>query len=119
MLMKKFGKTIRALREERRKNDAAFTLRKFAARVGMSPTYLSKIERDEFPPPSEEKIIAMAEALGADPDELLALAGKVASDISKIILRRPVVIARLLRRAGSLTEEEIRQMTRKIEDGEW
>jgi len=119
MAMKKFGETIRALREERRKTDAGFTLRKFAARVGMSPTYLSKIERGEFAPPSEEKIRAMAAELGADPDELLALAGKVPRDLSKIILERPVLMAELLRGVRSLKEEDIRRMTRKIEDGDW
>lgn len=119
MAIKKFGETIRRLREERLKKEPGFTLRKFAERVGVSPTYLSKIERDEFPPPSEKKIIAMAEALGADPDELLALAGKVASDLSRIILKRPRVMAEFLRKAGTLREEDIRKMTRKIEDGDW
>ncbi len=117
--MKKFGETIRRLREKRLKKDPSFTLRKFANKVGISPTYLSKIERDEFPPPAEEKIIAIAKALGADPDELLALAGKVAADLSQIILKRPRVMAELIRKARTLKEEDIRRMTRKIEDGEW
>lgn len=117
--MKKFGETIRRLREERLKKEPGFTLRKFASMIGISPTYLSKIERDEFPPPAEEKIIAMAKALGADPDELLALAGKVATELSQIILKRPHAMAELLRKAGALKKEDIRKMTRKIEDGEW
>jgi transcriptional regulator with XRE-family HTH domain len=64
-----FAATLRRLREERK-----IGLRKFAHMVGMSPTYLSKVERDEFNPPSEEKIRAIAAALGQDADELLALA---------------------------------------------
>ena len=42
---KTFGTTIRDLREAQQ-----ISLRKFADKVGISPTYLSKIERDEFPP---------------------------------------------------------------------
>ena len=61
--------------------------------IGVSPTYLCKIEREEFPPPSEERIVAIANALGESPDRLLALAGKVPSDLSRIILRRPEIIA--------------------------
>ncbi len=67
---KTFGQTIRAWREEKQ-----IGLRKFADQVGMSPTYLSKIERDDFPPPGEEKIQAIAKALERDADELLALRG--------------------------------------------
>lgn len=114
-----FGKTIRQLREERLKQDRNFTLRRFAKMIGMSPTYLSKIERDEFPPPAEDKIVCIAEALGADPDELLALAGKVASDLSQIILRRPKVMAKFLRKTSILKETDLRKVMRKIEDGEW
>jgi len=117
--MKKFGQTIRKLREEYLKKDSTFTLRKFAVKVGLSPTYLCKIERDEFPPPAEDKIIAIARELGTDEDELLALSGKVASDLSEIIRRRPSVMAELLRKVSSLNEEDIKKMTRKIEDGEW
>ena len=46
-----FGATVRRLREEKK-----IGLRKFAQMVGMSPTYLSKVERDEFAPPAEDKV---------------------------------------------------------------
>ena len=67
MSQKKFGATIRTLREEQQ-----ISLRKFAGKVGISPTYLSKIERDEFPPPGEDTVKTIAEALGQDPDEFCA-----------------------------------------------
>jgi transcriptional regulator with XRE-family HTH domain len=116
---KKFGKLIRQLREEKLKKDPAFTLRKFANMIEVSPTYLSKIERDELPPPAEERIILMAKALNADPDELLALAGKVGSDLTKVILRRPKVTADLLRMINTMKDTEIQKVMRKIEDCEW
>ena len=107
---KKFGATIRALREQRQ-----ISLRKFADKVGISPTYLSKVERDEFPPPGEETIKQMAEALGQDPDELLALAGKVSSDLPAIIQQRPREMASFLRTAGELTPEELARLTKYVE----
>jgi len=96
-----FGATVRRLREERK-----IGLRKFAQMVGMSPTYLSKVERDEFKPPTEEKVRAIAEALGQDPDELLGLAGRVASDLAGIIQRNPRQMADFLRMANGMSEEE-------------
>lgn len=57
--------------------------------IGVSPTYLSKIERGEFRPPAEDRVRAIAGIIGQDPDELLALAGRVASDVIEIIKRNP------------------------------
>ena len=114
-----FGALIRGLREKRLKTDRGFSLRRFAATIGVSPTYLCKIERDEFPPPSEERIVAIADALGENPDRLLALAGKVPSDLSRIILRRPEIIADFLRKADKIGEKGLKKMIRKIDDGEW
>jgi len=47
--------------------------------------YLSKIENGVMPPPSEKVILRLAEALNIDKDELIALAGKVPSDIAKLL----------------------------------
>jgi transcriptional regulator with XRE-family HTH domain len=58
--------------------------------IGVSPTYLSKIERDEFPPPAEDKVRKIATTIGCDADELLARADRVSSDLSEVIKRRPI-----------------------------
>ena len=34
--------------------------------IGVSPTYMSKVERDEFPPPVEDKVRAIAEIIECD-----------------------------------------------------
>ena len=107
---KKFGETIRAWREEKE-----IGLRRFADLVGMSPTYLSKVERDEFPPPGEEKIKAIAKELGKDADELLALAGRVASDLEQIIQQNPREMATFLRAARGLASKDIDQLTKQIQ----
>ncbi|MDA2934934.1 helix-turn-helix domain-containing protein [Acidobacteria bacterium AH-259-D05] len=93
-----FGAKVRKLRKARN-----ISLRKFAAMVNMSPTYLSKVERGEFPPPAEEKVVAIADALNQNPDELLALAGRVASDLDGIIQQQPTEMATFLRAATGLS----------------
>jgi transcriptional regulator with XRE-family HTH domain len=50
---------------------------------GFDFTYLSKIENERMPPPSQHAILVLAEVLSADSDELLALAGKAPSDVSE------------------------------------
>ncbi len=119
MSQKKFGRKIRMLREKRLQGDPGFSLRRFAGRVGMSPTYLSKVERGDLPPPGEEKVKTIARALDMDPDELLALAGKVASDLPEIIRQRPVLMARLLRRMRHMEDDQVERIFRVVEDGDW
>jgi transcriptional regulator with XRE-family HTH domain len=86
---KSFGQTIRDLRKAMK---PPLTQRELAERVatrlhedgrGFDFTYLSKIENDRLPPPSAAAIIALAEELDADQDELLALAGKAPADLGK------------------------------------
>ena len=71
---KRFGATIRELRTK-----AKLTLRELAVRVGIDFTYLSKIESGMLPPPSEKVVLRLAEALNADRNELLTLAGRISS----------------------------------------
>lgn len=111
-----FGNRIRELREAKRRTDPTFSLRQFAQRVGISATFLSKVERGEFDPPSAENIIKMAELLGTDADELLALAGRVDPELDEIIRQTPKAMAEFLRTAHQqqLTADEIAELTRRI-----
>ena len=111
-----FGKRVRDLREKKRETDPSFSLRQFAAKVGISPTFVSKIENGEFDPPSAENIKKMAALLDCNADELLALAGKVDPDISEIIRKKPKALADFLRVANGRSEEEIRKMTARMVD---
>ena len=38
-------------------------MREMAKMIGVSPTYLSKVERDEFSPPAEDKVRAIAKII--------------------------------------------------------
>lgn len=108
--MKQFGATIRALREKK-----GISLRKFAEAVEISPTYQSKVERDEFAPPGEETIRRMARLLEQNEDELLGLAGKVSSDLDEIVQQRPQLMADFLRMAGKLTDEQIKKEMKRLD----
>src|SRR5580704_14373748 len=94
----RFGEFVRREREAKE-----IGLREMAKMIGVSPTYLSKVERDEFPPPVEDKVRKIASILGHDADELLARAGRVSSDLSEIIRQRPRELAALLRTTKGLT----------------
>ena len=114
-----FGNLLRALREARRTTDPTFSLRQFAEKAGISATFLSKVERGEFDPPAADKIIRMAQLLGTDADELLALAGRVDPELDDIIRRRPRALAEFLRtaREHDLSAEDIAALTRSIREG--
>jgi transcriptional regulator with XRE-family HTH domain len=107
---KSFGALVRREREAKE-----IGLREMAKKIGVSPTYLSKIERDEFPPPAEDKVRKIAEIIGRDADELLGLAGRVSSDISDIIKRHPVELAALLRTTKGLTADDITRLARQAQ----
>ena len=106
----KFGAFIRRKREAKE-----IGLREMAKMIGVSPTYLSKVERDEFAPPAEDKVKSIAQVIGCDVDELLARAGRVASDLSYIIKRHPVELAALLRTTKELTTEDIARLARNAQ----
>jgi len=114
-----FGATIREIRERRFAQDRAFSLRQLARRIGVEPSYLSKVERGETPPPSEAKIVLLAQELGEDPDPLLALAGKVSSDLQDVIRRRPELFAQLIRELKDMPDHAVLRLVREVRDGDW
>ena len=114
-----FGPYIREARERRLEHDRAFSVRQVAGRVGIEPAYLSKIERSQQAPPSEDTIRRLAAELDEDPDVLLALAGKVSSDLQEIIRRRPRLFAELLRSLREMPDHAIVRVVRELRDGDW
>jgi len=114
-----FGRYLRKKREKLREEDPAFSVRQVAERAGLEPSYLSKIERGEEAPPSEEKIRALAEDLEEDPDVLLALAGKVSADLQEIIRKRPALFGELIRELRKMPDNAVLRLVREVRDGEW
>ncbi len=105
-----FGALVRRERELRE-----IGLREMAKKIGVSPTYLSKVERDDFAPPAEDKVKLIAEILGLDADELLALANKVASDLAAIIKEQPREMASLLRTIRGWAAEDLDRLAKSAQ----
>jgi transcriptional regulator with XRE-family HTH domain len=114
-----FGNHIRTIREQKRAGDRSFSVRQLAQRIGVEPAYLSKIERELVPPPSEATIRRIAGELGEDSDLLLAMAGKVSRELQDIILRRPQLFAELLRQLKEQPDHAILRVVRDVRDGDW
>jgi len=104
-----FGQLLRESRIGKK-----LSLRKFAELVGVSPTYLSQVEQDNVMPPTADRVKRMAELLGEDSDEWIALAGRVPDDVPEIFRRRPTEMATLIREASGLTSDQLRQVTEQI-----
>jgi transcriptional regulator with XRE-family HTH domain len=102
---KTFGKALREKRIER-----GYSLRKFAELVGVSPTYLSQVEQANVDPPTADRVKRMAELLSENPDEWIALAGRVPDDLEAIIHEEPTEFPDLLRAASGLTAEQLRKL---------
>jgi transcriptional regulator with XRE-family HTH domain len=114
-----FGEYVRQQREKLLEADARFSLRRVAIAIGVEPSYLSKVERAEQPPPSEKTILALARELGEDPDLLLALAGKVSAELQQIIVNRPKLFAQLIRELKDLPDHAVLRLVREVRDGNW
>ena len=79
----KFGARLKELRIQ-----AGLTQRELAEKANIDYTYLNKIENGVMPAPSEKVILRLAEALNADKDELITLAGRIPSDIAQMLKNR-------------------------------
>lgn len=115
--MKAFGETIRDLRSAQ-----DLGLRETAGLVGISPAYLSRIERGKERPPSPEIIKALAKTLAADPDVLFRLSSSTDPEIVDYLHENPEAmnLIRYIKEAG-LTSQSIEQLigtAKVLSDGE-
>jgi transcriptional regulator with XRE-family HTH domain len=90
-------------------------VRRLARLVSVSPSYLSRIERNHVPPPSERTIAKIARTLTIEPDDLLATAGRIPEDVAAKLVRRPQVMARLVRVADGISDEKLREICGDLE----
>ena len=109
--MKNFGETIRDLRVAQ-----DLGLRETATKVGISPTYLSRIERGKEHPPRPEVIKELAKALAADPDVLFRLSSSTDPEVVDYLHAQPEVM-NLLRyiKEASFIEAEIKSLIQAAE----
>ena len=79
-----FGALLRSLR-----NQAGVGLRELARLIGKSPGYISDVELNNVPPPSEETIVNISNALSVDKKILLSKAKKVDPELSEYVADQP------------------------------
>jgi HTH-type transcriptional regulator, competence development regulator len=118
-MSEEFGKRIRERRLALSHKRPQYSLRRVASEVEVSFSFLSKVERGDLPPPSEETIKKLAAVLGDNPDVLLALAGKVSSDLKEAIIKRPELFAQLIRQVKDAPEQAVLRIVREVRDGKW
>ena len=109
--MKNFGETVRELRLAQ-----DLGLRETAGKVGISPAYLSRIERGKESPPRPEVIKELAKLLAADPDVLFRVASSTDPDVLDFLRDCPeaLQLLRAVKDAG-LTKAQIDELVRTIE----
>lgn len=112
------GAFLRQRREELRESDRRYSVRQVAQRIGIEPSYLSKVERDEGSPPAEGTLRRLAAELEVDPDLLLAMAGKVSSDLLETIRQRPLLFATLIRELRDMPDQAVLRLVREVRGGE-
>ena len=78
-----FGKFLRRKRKKKGKSQRAL-----AGEAGINFTYLSKVENDVpgFTSLSEPTLEKLADALDVDQDEMITRAGKIPSDVKKMLV---------------------------------
>jgi transcriptional regulator with XRE-family HTH domain len=105
-----FGHALRDIRRSK-----GVSQRQLAEKVGVNFSYISKVENDRFPPPAADTIVKICEALEVEPDTLLALTGKIPSEIKEVISSSPAAL-QFIRSAQSLnlTDQEWGELTRQI-----
>jgi transcriptional regulator with XRE-family HTH domain len=113
------GEYLRQAREALRATDGRYSLRQVAERIGIEPSFLSKVERDVGSPPSEDTLARLAADLDIDRDVLLALAGKVSSDLLEAIRRRPQLFGELIRELKNAPDHAVLRVVREVRDGDW
>ena len=109
--MKNFGETLRDLRVAQ-----GLGLRETATKVGISPAYLSRIERGKERPPRPEVIKVLAKVLAADPDVLFRLSSSTDPEVVDYLHDQPEVMNLLhYIKKASFTEDAIKSLIQAAE----
>ena len=83
-----FGAALRLLRV-----DAGISLRGLADRIGVSSAYLSRVENGHDAPPTADRLVALAEAIGVPVSLLVGLTDRVSPTIADYRARVPAANA--------------------------
>jgi transcriptional regulator with XRE-family HTH domain len=108
--MESFGHKLRETRRLR-----GISQRELADKVGVDFSYISKLENDRLPPPAADTIVKICEVLDVPSDELLAVTGKMPTDV-KEMLSTSTAAQQFVRRAleMNLSEDEWGTLTKRL-----
>lgn len=110
----KFHEYIKLLRESHN-----ISIRSFGKLIDKDPTYISKLERNEISPPSQDIINRYAEIFDVDPITLTILAGRVPEELIEIIKSDIRKFDSLIRTFRNVPGQIVDGITKKVRDGEW
>lgn len=99
-----FGQYLKKIRTEKKVSQRAL-----ASKIGVDFTYLSKIENDKMPPPSEDTLKKIAVELDENVDNLILMADKMPSDY-KDVLKSSKEMPLMLRTLGNLSEDKQKEV---------
>jgi len=105
----KFGEKIRELRKSQN-----LTQKELGDLVGVTFAYISKVENERLDfadYPSEDLILKLAAAMGADEDELMLLAKKIPDHIRQRVFERPDAF----RKFADLADADIDRLLAQME----
>jgi D-3-phosphoglycerate dehydrogenase len=107
-----FGAALRQFRL-----GAGLNQRELAALVGLDFSYISKLENDRLPPPAADTVVALCRALHVEPEELLALIGKLPSQMRQVVSTNKAALA-FLREAQrmELTDDVWKNLTHSLQE---
>lgn len=122
-----FGSYLRLCRTTLATDDPrGFSLRSVAKKAGISPAYLSRLEKGDSAPPSDAVIGTMAQVLGCDENVLMTKAGKIPRKLFELVLAHPremsVITEAINAAPGDAIEkvlERLLKKVREIRDGNW
>ena len=98
MRRKTFGRVLRELRR-----NSGVGIKRFGPQLGVSYSYVSKLENDVMPP-SAGFVQRAADYFEVDPNLLLLAAGKVPADVMRILQDYPEEALELLRKRFGATD---------------
>ena len=105
-----FGQLLQQLRRA-----SGISQRALAEKVGVDFSYISKVENDRLPPPAADTIVKICAVLQTPPDKLLALTGKMPTDLKTAVSSNPAALE-FIREASEmgLTTDEWKHLTKRL-----
>jgi transcriptional regulator with XRE-family HTH domain len=101
-----------------RRKAAGLSQRQLAGKVGVGFPHLSKVENGAETP-SDELLAKIADAVGDDLDELMAIANRVSPDLAETVIVNPNarMFLRLVR-SGDISDKDLESLMRRRRKGQ-